>query len=310
MSSYLALGYKCNLACIICPCTTADRLNKALSFDEIKKAYPILTINNIGQHITVSGGEPTLHHDFAKIMHYLCKAGYKITLLSNSITFAAKDNVKKIKSAIGEGAFSVVTAIHSDKAEEHDAITGVRGSHENTISGLFNLLDKGIQITIKNILNGVSYKKLTEYSSFIAKTFPPEVSICFCVMDFCGRALKNQDKLAILYTELQPFIENALDYFEQNERGRTRRIEIIETPLCLVDPYYWKYFSNKNCTNTYMAPNVEFQDKIVQEFASQCGTFYNECAECDVKNICCGTWRSAYKYLGSNLLKTIKGEKI
>ena len=38
-------------------------------------------------------------------------------------------------------------------------------------------------------------------------------------------------------------VEKMLDYLEMR-MVKKRNISFIETPFCLTDPYYWKYFNN------------------------------------------------------------------
>ena len=65
--------------------------------------------------------------------------------------------------------------------------------------------------------------------------------------------------------------------------------------MCLVDPYYWKYYKINNSKNlTYIAPNDESVDNMSENMTSNCNTNYDECHLCAVKEYCSGIWKSTY----------------
>ena len=54
-SSYLALDYRFNHKCIICPLSTADNMHRALTLDEVKDNIEKNCIVE-GDHLVLSGG--------------------------------------------------------------------------------------------------------------------------------------------------------------------------------------------------------------------------------------------------------------
>lgn len=308
-TSYLALGYECNHKCICCPLTTFDRLHKKLSYEEVVER--ILQINEnqeqevISRHIVLSGGEPMLHPDFLKILEFIVREGFHVTILSNSSRCVDKRFVMALKEIISQSKVDIVTAIHSSTPSIHDKITGVSGSLLETLEGLDNLVATDIPVTIKHIFHKMSIKTLLDTFQYLEKHYPPQVEFQFCTMDYSGQAAKNKEKLYLTIPEIQPYIEAVLDYLENN-MVKPRRISFIETPLCLVDPYYWKYFvTSSKWLDTYIAPNAENRE-LNRKVVSECGAYYEACKLCDVNQWCTGTWKSAFAFGNNILLRPIK----
>lgn len=299
-SSYLAVGYECNHQCICCPLTTFDRLHKKIELEDIKariEMIPLTTTN----HIVLSGGEPMLHPDIFNILDYLAEKHFSITILSNSSKCKNKAFAKQFSQY---NQLEIVTAIHSSSPMLHDEMTGVSGSLLETLEGLDNLVENGIPITVKHIINAKTLPTIIDTFDYLEKHFPPLVSFQFCSMDYSGRAEKNRSGLFVSRQEFVSGLENVLDLLE-SRMSRKRRITVIETPYCFADPYYWKYFEGSTeKLLSYIAPNIDDRD-IAYEVDSACNTGYPQCQICSVQKYCSGIWSSAYM-IDSTLLESIQ----
>lgn len=303
-TSYIAIGYDCNHKCMCCPLTTYDRLHKRLQLDEIRERISLIKKQDEKAHIVLSGGEPMLHPDFLEILEYVVNEGFDITVLSNSTCCKDREFVEKIRQIAPACGFDIVTAIHSSTPSIHDRLTGVDGSLLETLEGIDNLVEAGIPVTIKHIFNRISLPTLIETFKYLEQHYPPQVGFQFCTMDYAGRAGKNVEELFITMQDIRKQIEPLLDYIE-TRMVRCRSISFIETPYCLTDPYYWKYFNNASGgLDAYIAPNTD-ERQIDYEVGSECGAFYEPCTECAVKKWCAGTWKTAYKYGTTKLLNPI-----
>ncbi len=303
-TSYLAVGYECNHQCICCPLTTYDRLHKRLTFEEIKERVALIKSQYMVKHIVLSGGEPMLHPDFLKILEFLAKEGFRITVLSNASCCKEREFVRKIKKGIPVGRVDIVTAIHSSTPVIHDKLTGISGSLLETLEGLDHLVEEEISVTIKHIFNRISLSTIIETFQYLEEHYPPRVGFQFCTMDYSGRARKNVQELFVAMEDIRKPVEKMLDYLE-SRMVKKRKLSFIETPFCLVDPYYWKYFNNaSHGLDTYIAPNTD-ERQVDYEVRSECGPFYEPCEKCVVKKWCAGIWKTAYQYRQIGLLKPI-----
>lgn len=295
--SYIALGYDCNHNCICCPLTTFDRLHTPLKYTLIKEQIEVTCKTKEKHHFTISGGEPTINDDFFKVLRLLASYNTYITLLSNASSCEDRDFVKKIVDCFGSeealSNFEYITAIHSYDPNIHDKITATPGSLWQTMKGLDNLVDYNVRVGIKHIMNKISCLDMGKTFNYLGNHFPKIVGFNFCSMDYAGRCGKNTSELFINFKDLQPYLEETLDIIEANSKNEGRQIAIFETPLCLTDPYYWKYYiSNKNKSSVYVAPNAETPNNMVENVAPDCDCHHDLCQNCDVKQWCDGIWRT------------------
>lgn len=303
-SSYLAVGYDCNHCCICCPLTTYDRLHKRLSYEEIKERVERLVEEGGMGHLVLSGGEPMLHPQFLDIVELASRVGFSITVLSNASACREDAFARELVRRAPEGRLDIVTAIHSSYPEVHDEITGVPGSLLDSLKGLDHLVRMGVPVTIKHILSKVSLRTLPETVRYLEQHFSPRVGFQFSTMDYSGRAAKNAGKLFVSMEEIQPVLEQTLDYLERH-MSVERRIRILEAPLCMLDPYYWKYYTvSQGTIYGYIAPNAD-EKGVCFHVESECGPYFPVCKDCVVREVCPGTWRTAFEVCGDGLLRPV-----
>ena len=65
---YCAVGYACNERCMFCPCSEHPANQPSLSYEEICEAIDRSIEERGVDNILFSGGEPTLHPDFFRIL--------------------------------------------------------------------------------------------------------------------------------------------------------------------------------------------------------------------------------------------------
>lgn len=304
-SAYVALGYQCNHQCIMCPLSQGDREGAQLSCDEVLAAIEREHLQT-GDHLTLSGGEPTLVPFLTDVIETLSRQGIHITLLSNSSGFADAELAGQLAAVTSPSRFNVVTAIHSADAAVHDKITGTPGSLEQSLQGLHNLLDAGVNITIKHIVTALTYEGLPDLARMICRHFPPRVEVQFTSADYSGNALANADILRITFAEAQEKFEEALHILTRGCR-MPYRISMIEMPLCACSAQYWKYFrSTGDMLNFYLAPNAHESGGVIHQMPNGCAPAYSECERCDVRCFCPGAWNTAYELMGTQLLRRVE----
>lgn len=325
---YIALGYDCNHKCICCPLTTFDRLHAPLEYEQLEalildfcKEFKMVDEAKDSHahnrpYVVISGGEPTIYKDFFKILDVLARNHADITVLSNASMCVDKDFVKQMKYILGTDGmerFEYVTAIHSSTPSLHDEMTGTEGSLWQTMEGLDHLVEQGFHVTLKHIMNKITYRTMEDTFRYLDGHFPVNVKFQLCSMDYSGRCAKNVDRLFVSFEELQTHVESVLDLLEESNKKRNqnkkRTVCLFEAPLCLTDPYYWKYYTTLTGNlSSYIAPNEESEGKCSKDVSSPCGAFFKPCSGCIVKPWCQGAWRSAYEYGGDRLFRPVKEE--
>lgn len=132
-----------------------------------------------------------------------------------------------------------------------------------------------------------------------------------CGMDFCGMQPEQIDEVAVPYSNIGPYLENALDLvisLRQKYRAFPN-FTVADLPLCCVDPYYWSFFTkvSRSTLSQYSAP-TDVEGHIRSSFRSinDCDVFFEACRNCCVSEHCPGVWHTAYQYFGENEARCIR----
>lgn len=309
-SMYLALGYLCNHRCFFCPCGEKSELPAFAEKEQLMHAIDIGIQNQGIDHITLSGGEPTLHPAFHDILKYCVEQGLRVSILSNGDSLADEKKAQSLFGDIDRRAISVTSAIHSDFPHLHEQVTASSGSFQRTIQGLLNLVHMGIPVTVKQVISRWNYQRLPDFVDFVYGTFGPGVSLTLCGMDFCGMTPGQILEVAVDYPTIQPSLERALDLVIslRQQFQAFPQVTVADLPLCCADPYYWGFFTmvSRSCLSQYSAP--EGSSGTVNQHTqveNDCGVYFNACHDCCVAEFCPGVWHTAYQYFGESAVHTI-----
>lgn len=304
-SMYLALGYQCNHRCFFCPCgKNTFKTKQALGQELIQAIETGIQEQNI-DHITLSGGEPTLHPAFNRIVAFCVERGLYVSVLSNGETFYQERNIQRFFGNVDPRRIQVTTALHGDDAILHERVTGVTGSFERTVQGLKNVMKCGIAVTVKQVPSKWNYMRLPKFVDFVYGTFGPGVSLTICGMDFCGMSREQIEEVAVGYRRLRPYLEEALIHIlsiRQKYFGFPG-VTVADLPLCSVDPCYWGFFTkvSRGEISQYSAPtNAEGHVETGSHITNDCDTYFEACKECHVNSYCPGVWHTASQFFGES----------
>ncbi len=307
-TAYYAIGLRCNLHCVFCPCSEEQPEYKSFSLEEMKETIEeTLKVKDI-ENFLLSGGEPTIQSDFIPIVEYICQVKKRpLSLLTNAVAFNNQKFLQRFLRAVGNSRLEIVTAIHSFLPERHNFLTKTERSFERSIRGLKNCVAAGINTSIKFNIVRYNYRDLPQYIDYMYENFPDEVALILCNIDISGYAARNKDLIPVPFEESTPYLEEALDkVIGYRNQGRKRNVRVFTTPLCVLDPYYW-FFVNKSTkedVSAYRSPDVvEERSGLMFDFPSGSGTLLQECRGCNVEEICPGCWESYAKYYGTGFLK-------
>lgn len=201
---------QCNNRCIMCsqPPLKRDDIDKLFEQNIHIIEFAPSELNDIG----ITGGEPTLLGD--KLFELIEKIQNKfpnilIHILSNGRMFKNRNYVKKLAET-GKGQLLLGIPLHSDFIHDHDYITQREGSYNETMKGLYNLGEFGINIELRIVINKINYKRLPQLSDFIYKNLPFVKYISFMGLEDTGYAIKNHHKIWIKPQEYRNLLEEAV----------------------------------------------------------------------------------------------------
>jgi len=221
---------------------------------------------NEAESIYLTGGEPTLHPQFLDILKYLAKnfPGQRLKLLTNGRRFIYQDFVDKVLSVTNN--LEIDMSLCGPTSEVHDGVTQVKGSFEQAIKGLKNLLKnkkRGQAIGIRTVLSQITYRHIPETLRLLQKEAPSLDRVIVIFMEFEAQAIKNIDLVKINYAQVRPYINQTAPAL-----NRFKEIRFYHFPLCAVDKEIWPYV-----WRTLPAKEVDFVDA---------------CGKCNYKNLCLG----------------------
>jgi len=251
---------------------------------QIKKI--IDSLDEEKDYFGISGGEPTLRRELFDVIKYLRekKPNIYTFMVSNGRMFAYRDYTKKF-SELPLGDFMVGITLYGSTPEIHDKITMAKGSFEQTVKGIKNLLDFNIRVEVRTIISKMNYKDMENLAKFVTENFKGIERFVFVNMKITGNAYKNRDKLIIKYTDLIPYVEKATDIL-LNAGIKTR---LYHFPLCMLDAKY-----------------IDFATGVTKELEEL--KFAPQCESCKLKEECPMIWKTYAFFVGTDEFKPIGDE--
>ena len=260
---------QCNNRCVMCcqpPLNHNDIDGYFAKNCSLIDAVPS-TLPSIG----ITGGEPTLAGKrlFDLIRHIRQKLpDTEIHLLTNGRTFANKAYAHEL-AACGDGKILVGIPLHSDSAIEHDAITQVKGSFDETMLGLYNLDRYGVGIELRVVISKMNYQRFPKLPSFIYRNLPFVEFISLMGLEYTGYTIKNHDSVWIDPLDYQSELEAAVR--ELNNWGMN--VSIFNLSRCVLPKDLWP-----------------FARKSISDWKN----VYADCCEsCSEKSECCGLFATS-----------------
>lgn len=259
---------QCNSNCIMCP--DSDMVRDTKENPNIKKLLEhIRCIPDDTKHITITGGEPgMLKYNLVRLLRE-CKEHLPNTdflLLSNGRVFANTQFTNQIFENVPQN-FRIAMPIYADNEILHDEITRVKGSFEQTVRGIKNLIDKKIDIEIRIVVLKKNYKQLKQITSFIVKEIPEVKMVNIMALEMTGNAYKNREEVWINFDEIKNELYSAC--IETLKAGIITNL--YNFPLCKIDERLYS-ISHRSITDY----KVRYKEACAGcSIKDECGGFFN-----------------------------------
>ena len=236
----------------------------------------------------MTGGEPTIHPDFFKIISFIRKKIPQIIieLDTNGRRFFYPSFVKKL---LRFGGINICTSLHGFDAKTHDAVTRTPGSFEQTIKGLDNIFkykELGLNdIEIRIIITKITCKYVEKILRLIKDRFSEVDRVVIVFMEMEGQAGDNFKIVGLTHSQFRKFIPKITKWIPEFKGFR-----FYHFPLCTISPSLWKY-------TWRTLPEYEV-------------TFLPRCKICLYKKYCLGVHKDYLKKIGEKEFKPIKKKYI
>lgn len=221
--------------------------------------------------IGITGGEPTLLGD--KLFELIEKIQDKypealIHILSNGRAFQNKQYAKQLAD-VGKNQLLVGIPLHSDYVHDHDYIAQAKDAFTETMKGLYNLGEFGIDIELRIVINKINYRRLLQLSDFIYKNLPFVRYISFMGLEDTGYTIKNHKKVWIEPQKYKVQLEKAI----LNLATWGLNVSVFNLPHCCIPESLH-----------------EFAKRSISDWKVK----YMPCCDgCLVKNDCCGLFATS-----------------
>ena len=260
---------QCNSNCIMCP--DPDEIRKTNENADVDKLLQLIKcIPDDTNHLTITGGEPGMLKDDLFLVLNECKKYLNETeflLLSNGRILSNINYTHKLKESIPEN-IRVAIPLYADNPTLHDKITRAKGSFDQSIEGIRNLLDNEIDVEIRIVVTKMNYKYLNDISTFIVNKFPNVKMVNIMALEMTGNALLNKEKTWIDFDEFKEELYKACLTIIKN--GIIANL--YNFPLCQIDE------------RLYSIAHKSISDYKIK--------FKDECNKCNAKNNCGGFFSS------------------
>ncbi|RLA93840.1 MAG: hypothetical protein DRG25_03755, partial [Deltaproteobacteria bacterium] len=159
---WLDITEGCNLRCIHCYAKAGKPLKDELSLTEWKKVIDELF--ELGYyHFTLGGGEPFFWPEILSLLKYIIKKRpASLCVLTNATLLN-----NELLDLLAEFEINLNITIYSYLSENHDKITGVKGSWKRTVKGIKEVIKRKIPHSINIPLGAYNQNDLDKTLDFL-----------------------------------------------------------------------------------------------------------------------------------------------
>lgn len=153
----LEITPNCNNNCFACS-NVFDRNNEPLSVFDWRKVISL--ISSHAETLKITGGEPTLHPEYADIIHFLARKNIKFTLFTNARWFKPKAIIDLLKATPQCGGLLI--SLHGPDAKRHEVFTNTPGSFAETCENIKLASYSGLRVHTSTVLTCANYNTTKE----------------------------------------------------------------------------------------------------------------------------------------------------
>jgi len=247
----------CNLRCKHCYQNASKPLPSELTLQE--KLDVINQLDRAGVPlIALSGGEPTIHPDFLKIVEEGSRRGIYMAVATNGMRFSSIEFTEK---ALKAGLKYAEVSLDSVSPEIHDEIRGVKGAWETTIQGVMNLVKMNASVGLAMTVTKLNYREIEDMVKLGEELGVKRVIFFNFIPTGRGRDIVKLDLTPVEREELLRKVY---------ELARKSRVQVASTAPQLAR-VSWQMSGGGDCLPTHFTPPRSQSLRALAEFIGGCG---------------------------------------
>lgn len=279
----IKVGYSCNNNCIFCAVKNHEQKDR--TFEEYDKIITKERTNN--NDITITGGEVSIRNDFLDIISRAFELKYNINIQSNGRMFS-NSRFAYVTSQFNISEFLI--SIHGHNSEIHDLLTQSRGSFDQTVCGIENLISLGNKVVTNTVLMKENINYMKDLCILLSSLNINEILLSY--PDITGGSLKNIDKIPTL-SEVKNKVPEVIDVCNKLKI----RVIFDNVPLCIMNEYS-EYITKKSPINLILL------DSKIENFLPN--VLICKCKLCKFVDVCCHPQQVYIDKFGNNEFEEIK----
>lgn len=220
----LELTEACNLQCRFCynSCEPAYCQNALAIIDRLERGGVL--------ELVLTGGEPSEHPDFFKILRYACDRIPRVMVQSNGVNFGQKKYFEQLAAL---PVACVNFSLHGLQ-QTHESLTQIPGSFDATVQAIRWCLESGIRVASNMVLTAINSDpaRIKELVSLHAGLGMREMTVTRFIPCGCG------EDAADLKIGHYSFLQALDTLLEESERRGVSFLLANATPRCKVEQHH------------------------------------------------------------------------
>ncbi len=277
-----------------CPFCSANETTENIRTDSGEMLRQIARVARQGiEHLSFSGGEPTLNRDLVHYIRAAKRLGVKkIELVTNG---ALIDSAEKVRPLADAGLNRAFVSLHAHDEVLSRQMTSKVGDWPRTVRAITALVEAGVWTDVNHVVTAVNFAYLPRFADFVADTWGAKVGISFAFVTPQFRALENAD-LVPRMGAVRPYLRRAM------QKLVARRVRFVVGSRQGVPPCQLGEFAAWSDVLD-MAPHAHAEDEPQKIRGPRCDT-------CRYSAYCVGVWRPYAARYGFDELTPVPGEAL
>jgi len=212
---------RCNEKCLFC--MVADEIQQSADVD-YQVAAQRIAAQPRGTQIEFFGGEPTIYPRFLDLLKVARSHGFYCSIATNLRIFHSEQFTRQV-AELDASQIYVRTSIYGDSADLHDYYTSTRGSYQQTVRGIHNVVAAGFHSQVNIVILKQNVDRLSAIVQQVHDWGVPRVKFGNLIyLATCGDH-------AIPLSTVKPHLLAAVQLAE--DLGLVVTVE--KTPVCIIN---------------------------------------------------------------------------